>query len=212
MKAIIIGGTGATGKEVVKQLLNDERWESITALVRRPYFEAHPRLIEVVVDFENLADYAEYIQGDVAFSCLGTTLKDAGSKQAQWRVDHDYPMAFARIAKAQHVPSFVLLSSMGANPQSRIFYSRMKGALEKAMQELGFDRLIIFQPGGIDRPQSTRRGEKFMISVLKGLNRVGLLRGYAPISTKALAGAMIRACFRFKNGVKFVPLKEIKQL
>src|SRR5690606_25035212 len=120
MKAIIIGGTGATGREVVKQLLADERFNAVTAFVRRPYFDQHPKLTEIIVDFENLANYENDIRGDIAFSCLGTTLKDAGGKATQWRVDHDYQLAFAKIAKTNGVERFVLLSAFGANAQSGI--------------------------------------------------------------------------------------------
>src|SRR5690606_25267372 len=167
MNAIVIGGTGATGKELVAQLLEDARFDTVTVLVRRPYFDANPKLIEIVVDFEKLDHYRDKIRGRVAFSTLGTTLKDAGSKAAQWRVDHDYQLAFARIAKENGVESFVLLSALGANADSSFFYNKMKGALEQHMQQLDFGQLLILHPGGIERPNSNRTGEKVMMNVLK---------------------------------------------
>ena len=212
MKAIIIGGTGATGKEVVKQLLEDGRFDTVTALVRRPYFDPHPKLTEIVVDFENLANHADAIRGDIAFSCLGTTLKDAGSKDAQWRVDHDYQLEFARIAHANGVESFILLSAFGADAKSRIFYSRMKGTLEENLKQLDFQHLLILHPGGIERPDSTRTGEKTMIKILKAFNAIGLFTGYAPLHTTRLAKAMIASVFEFREKHKVVSLKEIKAL
>lgn len=209
MKAIIIGGTGATGKEVIKQLLEDNRFDSVIALVRRPYFETHPKLTEIVIDFENMADHRDAIHGDVAFSTLGTTLKDAGSKNAQWRVDHDYQLEFAQLAQANGVENFVLLSAFGADSNSRLFYNRMKGTLEQNIKSLNFERLLILHPGGIDRPNSTRSGEKTMMKVLRAFNSVGLFKGYAPVTTSRLASAMIASVFRFQEKYKVISLKEI---
>src|SRR5690606_4983984 len=186
MKAIVIGGTGATGKELVAQLLEDNRFDAVIVLVRRNFFSQQAKLTEIVVDFEKLSDYKAYIQGDVAFSCLGTTLKDAGDKDAQWRVDHDYQLEFASMAKASGVESFVLLSAFGANAKSSLFYNKMKGTLEENIGKLNFARLLILHPGGIERPGSDRKGEKAMMKFLKAFNAIGLFKGYEPISTKRL--------------------------
>lgn len=210
MKAVVIGGTGATGKELVAQLLEDPRFDAVTVLVRRLYFSQHPKLTEVVVDFEKLNSYSDMIRGDVAFSTLGTTLKDAGSKAAQWRVDHDYQLEFATIAKANAIESFVLMSAFGANANSSFFYNKMKGELEQHIKTLNFPQLVILHPGGIERPNSTRKGEKIMMKALKVFNALGLFRGYEPIPTNRLAKAMITSFFRFKEKCKVVSLKEIK--
>lgn len=212
MKAIVIGGTGATGKELVRQLLEDPRFDTVTALVRRPYFSPHPKLTEIVGDFEKLGDYRDRIQGDVAFSTLGTTLKDAGSKYAQWRVDHDYQLEFAALAKANGVESFVLMSAFGANADAAFFYNKMKGTLEQNIRKLEFSQLVILHPGGIERPDSTRTGEKIMMNVLKALNVIGLFKSYAPLPTDRLAKAMIASFFEFKEKHKIVSMKEISAL
>lgn len=212
MDAVVIGGTGATGRELVRALLRDERFKSVNVLVRRSYFDAHPKLKEVVVDFDRLEmeDYRKYIDADVAFSCLGTTLKDAGSKDEQWKVDHDYQLRFASVAKYHNVGSFVLLSSVGANPKSMFFYARMKGVLENNIRKLDFKQLLIIQPGGIDRPNTTRKGEKLMIGVIKAFNSMGLFKSYRPIGTDRLAQAMIDSFFKYRDEtVKVVSLKEI---
>lgn len=212
MKAIIIGGTGATGKELVKQLLEDSRFDEVTVLVRKSYFKQQPRLTEILVDFEKLSSYKELIHGDVAFSCLGTTLKDAGSKEAQWRVDHDYQLEFASIAKENGVESFILISAVGASANSFFFYNKMKGTLEQRIRELNIEQFVVLHPGGIERPNSTRKGEKFGIKLIKALNAVGILRGYAPITVNRLAKAMIASYFNFKFPFKIVSLREIKKL
>src|SRR5690606_12901973 len=105
---------------------------------------------------------------------------------------------FAKIAKTNGVERFVLLSAFGANAQSGIFYNRMKGTLEQNIKKLGFKQLLILHPGGIERPNSTRTGEKMMIKTLKVFNAMGLLKGYAPLPTTRLAKAMITSVFEFK--------------
>lgn len=211
-KALVIGGSGATGRELVSQLLQDERVEQVTVLVRRLFFDSHPKLYERVVDFEDLSTYREDIRGDVAFSCLGTTIKDAGSQDAQWRVDHDYSLEFARLAKENGVPSFVLLSAIGAHPDSRIFYSKMKGALEQQIALLGFSQLLIMQPAGIDRPNSDRLGEKIGIGISKVIQAFGILKAYAPISTDRLASAMICAYFEEEKPLRIYSVAELLAL
>src|SRR5690606_22722667 len=136
---------------------------AVIVLVRRNFFSQQAKLTEIVVDFEKLSDYKAYIQGDVAFSCLGTTLKDAGSKDAQWRVDHDYPLEFASIAKANGVGSFLLLSAFGANAKSFLLYNKMKGSLEENINKLNFTQLVSLHHGGIERPDSDRKDEKAII-------------------------------------------------
>lgn len=211
-KAIVIGATGATGTELVAQLLHDSRFDEVLVFVRRPFFGANAKLTEVVVDFDKLNDHAALIRGHVVFSCLGTTLKDAGGKDAQWRVDHDYQLDFAKIAKENGVDAFVLLSAIGADPESFFFYSKMKGTLEQNIRQLRFGKLIILQPGAIDRPGSTRRGEKIGIRLIKALNAVGLFKNYAPVTTSQLAKAMIASFFADRSEYKIVSLDEIGKL
>ncbi len=212
MKAVVIGGSGATGRELVRQLLDDSRFDEIVALVRRPYFPGHSKLNEIVVDFEKLSSHAALIQGDIAFSCLGTTLKDAGGKEAQWRVDHDYQLEFASIAKHNEVEGFVLLSALGADARSFLFYNKMKGTLENNIRKLDFKQFIILHPAGIERPGTLRKGEKFAIKLIKTLNAIGILKSYASIPANRLAKAMIASFFKFKTDYKIVTLKEIKSL
>lgn len=188
MKVVIIGGSGATGRELVLQLLADSRVGSIVVLVRKGFFLSHPKLREVIVDFDHLERYGQEIQGDIAFSTLGTTRKAAGGRQAQWRVDHDYQVKFAEIARANKMFTFVLLSAAQASEKSLFFYSRM----ERELSGLNFPKLIIIQPGPIDRPGSDRLGEKISLSIIRFLNRMGLLKEYQPITTIALAEVLIK--------------------
>ncbi|WP_454976694.1 NAD(P)H-binding protein, partial [Capnocytophaga bilenii] len=146
MKGLIIGATGATGKDLLAKLLEDDTYSEVHCFVRKPMSISHPKLHAHVVDFDTPEAWADLLHGDVAFSCLGTTLAVAGSKDAQWRVDYDYQYAFAEHCKNNGVSTFVLVSAAGAKAQSKLFYNRMKGALEEAVKKLNFPRLLIFQP------------------------------------------------------------------
>ena len=190
MKAIVIGATGATGKELVRALLSNPAYSHVIALVRRPHFSEHPKLVEQIVDFDDLAHYEPDVVPDVAFSCLGTTLKIAGSKDAQWKIDVDYSLAFARRMKQLGTQRFVLLSSMGANAASSFFYARMKGTLEEEIEALGFEHFVVLRPGSLIRPNSDRTGEKTAVRLLQWLNGMGLLRTYRPLPVRTVARAM----------------------
>ncbi|WDF67157.1 NAD(P)H-binding protein [Sphingobacterium oryzagri] len=208
MRALVIGATGATGKEVVKQLLVDDRFTEVVAFVRRKSFSPHPKLSEIQVDFEKLEAYAAHIYGDVAFSCLGTTLKDAGSKEAQWRVDHDYQLLFAQLCQEHEVRHFILLSAIGVDPNSAIFYNKMKGTLEMEVKALHFNQLSIVQPSLILRPGSNRMGEVIAGKVLGFFNSIGLFKRYAGTSTEKLAEVLIAETNTTQPGVRTLTAEE----
>ena len=191
MKAIIIGATGATGKDLVDLLLKDTAFDAISVFVRRPLTISDPMIETHIVDFENIDSWKSEIRGDVLFSCLGTTLKAAGSQEAQWKVDYDYQFNFAKAAHENGVPTLVLMSSMGADPRSSIFYMKMKGQLEEAVRLLGFRNVIIVRPPSLIRRGTDRFGEKVGVFVLKLLNKVGIMRSMAPMSTETVARAML---------------------
>ncbi|MDF7820622.1 NAD(P)H-binding protein [Runella sp. MFBS21] len=192
MKAVIIGATGATGKELLQLLMASKDVSEIVALVRKPLPIKHPKLNTIVVDFGKLSDWKKHISGDVAFSCLGTTLRAAGSQKAQYVVDYEYQYEFAKLAKDNHIPTFILISSSTANPKSLIFYSRMKGELEKSVEALGFKNVVVFRPGPLIRPETDRTGEKIGVTVISFLNKVGLFCKMAPLEVKDLATLMLR--------------------
>ena len=209
MKALIIGATGATGKDLVTQLLADDTYSEVHCFVRKPMSLTHPKLHAHVVDFETPEAWADLLHGDVAFSCLGTTLAMAGSKEAQWRVDYDYQYAFAQQCKANGVPTFVLVSAAGATAQSKLFYNRMKGQLEDAVKALEFTRLLIFQPSVLVRKGSDRKGEQFGLKMIVLLNKIGLFKRYRPMPTNVLAQRMRCEVATATEGVHTFILDEI---
>ena len=209
MKALIIGATGATGKDLLEQLLKDDTFESVEVFVRREVGCESPNLTVHVVNFDRMEEWKHLLSGDVLFSCLGTTLKAAGSKEAQWKVDYTYQFEAAKIARENGVSTYVLVSSIGASSKAKFFYTRMKGALDEDVSILGVPRCVILRPPSLIRKGSDRIGEKLGLAGLKALNTIGLLRAYRPLATEDLAAAMIRLAKGDEDGTHIVEAKDI---
>jgi uncharacterized protein YbjT (DUF2867 family) len=212
MKALIIGATGATGKDLLALLLNDPDYEEVLIFVRQHTGIIHPKLKEVLANFDKLEEVSDAIAGDVLFSCLGTTLKVAGSKDKQRHIDYEIPLKFAEIAKKKGVAELVLLSAYGASPQSKVFYSKIKGELEEKMKHLAFDKLIIFRPGLLLRKNTDRLGERISATVIQSLNSLGLIRKFRPLPTPILAEKLAKTPKVFSAGTHVLQLDEIFQV
>ena len=208
MKALLTGATGATGKDLVQALVRDARYTSVVLFVRRPNGVTHPKLSEVITDFDNLDAIAEHVHGDVWFSCLGTTLKMAGSKSKQWHIDYEIPLRFAQLAKRNGMPTAVLLSAYGAKATSGNFYSEIKGKLEEAIGNLTFGQYIIFRPGLLLRKDTDRAGERVASGVLNFFNTIGLLRQFKPMPT-VLAEKLAKAPHTLAAGKHIIELQKI---
>ena len=209
MKVLLIGATGATGTFVLKHLIEDVRIDEIVIFVRKTAKLKSDKVKEVLVDFDKLHDYKDLMRGDVAISCLGTTLKQAGSQEKQWIVDHDYQLEFAKITKENNVSHFILLSAMGVSETSKVFYNRMKGTLETAVKGLQFSRLDLVQPGMLIRPNTDRMGEKFAEKVLTFLNAIGIFKSYRPIKVEGLAWVIKELVFETDLGIFTIKLDAI---
>lgn len=202
MKAIILGATGAVGRDLVQELQQDDSVTELYLLVRRiPEGLSSPKLKIQVLDFDQPDQWPELPEADVLFSCLGTTLRDAGSQAAQYRVDYGYQYEVARRAAARGVPHYVLVSAWGAKASSRSFYTRMKGELEAAVQALPFRRISILRPPLLERKGSTRGGERLAAAVLRALNALGLLRALRPMPTSVVARCMHALARSQHNGI-----------
>jgi uncharacterized protein YbjT (DUF2867 family) len=209
MRAAIIGATGLVGSHLLRLLLDDERFSSVVALGRRSVGLDHPKLRDAVVDFRAPASFAALVTGDVLFSALGTTLRAAGSEAAQYEVDHDFQLRVAEAARRNGVPAFVLVSSAGASPRARIFYSRMKGELERDVEALGFPRLRILRPGLLDGARrEVRAGERWALRVLRPLAPV-LPAAARPVHVAVVARAAVRAALDPAPGCERVEARAI---
>jgi uncharacterized protein YbjT (DUF2867 family) len=209
MKALILGATGAIGKDLVEQLLQDETFDRVDIFVRREVKIPSAKLVTHVVDFDHPEQWADKLTGDVLFSTLGTTIKAAGSQEAQWMVDYTYQYNAAKSARENDVPTYVLVSSVGADSKSNIFYTKMKGALDDAVQQLGFPACFILQPPSLIRKGSDRFGEKVGVWALKAFNAIGLMRQYTPMPTEVVAAAMIRLAKSGRKGNEIIVSQDI---
>ena len=193
LKALVIGATGATGRELVNLLINDEEFDQVSIFVRKAPELDHEKLKTYLIDFNEIEKHKDLIKGDVLFSALGTTKKDAGGKKEQYLVDYTFQYEFARIAAINGVENYSLVSSVGANSKSSFFYPKIKGELEQAVKKLEFKKIDIFQPPMLIRqPDLMRAGEKSGIKVLNKLNKIGILKSQKPLAVVALAEKMLK--------------------
>lgn len=208
--AIVIGATGLVGTELVKLLLADNRFSTVKIFARRSAAVSHPKLQEHLINFEEPEKWSHLITGDVLFSALGTTLKTAGSKGAQYKIDHIYQFNVAKAAVQNGVPVYVLVSAAGANAHSRIFYSRMKGELERDIKQLPFEYIHIMQPGMLDGDRRENRPfEKIGLPLLKFLNKLGIAKSQKPVHAAIVAQAMINVSFKKEKKVNTYALLEV---
>jgi uncharacterized protein YbjT (DUF2867 family) len=212
--AVIAGASGLVGSECLRRLLQSSDYEQVIALVRRPLELADPKLRQITVMFGDLPQVTAFAGADV-FCALGTTMKQAGSHKAFRAVDFDAAHAIAKLAAAGGARQFVLVSSIGANAQSKTFYLRVKGELEEALKSLPFPALQIFHPSLLlgDR-QDARPGERVGAVVAKALDFafVGKLRKYSAIDVADLAAAMLTATRRAEPGVHSYEYEQIMAL
>ncbi|MDH6429256.1 MULTISPECIES: oxidoreductase [Paenibacillus] len=203
--ALVLGATGLVGKAVTEELLNREGWGEVRVLVRTPLALEHPKLKQIVVDWESLAEYSDSFEGvHSIFCCLGTTIKKAGSQENFERVDLDYPLAAAAIARDHGVKQFLVVSSMGADAKSRNFYSRTKGRAEEALSKIGFQGLHLFRPSLLlGHRKEFRLGERVAARLMKALEfvMVGKAAKYRAIPGVTVARAMVNIASADTHGL-----------
>ena len=192
MKALVIGSTGATGTELTKQLIEHEEFTEVRVFVRNVPKINHPKLNVHKVDFNEISSWSDQLTGDVLFLAMGTTLKTAGSKEAQYKVDVTYQYEVAKAAAKNNVSKLILVSSVGASSNSIFFYPKIKGKLEEMVKKLNFKSICILRPPVIDRGESMMRPtERKTIALIKRLNKFGLLVSQKPITSFFLARKMV---------------------
>ncbi len=194
--AVIAGASGLVGKQLMFKLLESPLYTRVVALVRKKMPLRHEKLMQLEIEYDRLQDYKYQIFGDDFFCCLGTTIKQAGSKEAFYKVDFSYCYELAKIASANRAHHFLLVSAVGADANSPIFYSKVKGELEEAVARLDFPHFEVFRPSFLmgNRLQ-TRLGEQVGIKLAKAISplMVGNLNKYRPIEASQVANAMVVA-------------------
>jgi uncharacterized protein YbjT (DUF2867 family) len=202
---LIIGATGLVGRCVLRQAMVDERFTRIVAPTRRrldaDVVSGTTRVENPVVDFESLPAEAEWWRADAAICTLGTTIKRTGSKEAFRRVDFEFTLAAARLAHHHGVRTFVLTSSVGADPRSFYFYLRTKGELEKALAACGFDSLTLVRPASLDGERAESRPmEKISLRLLRAIAPI-TPRRYRPVHAERVAKTLLDSAIEARPGV-----------
>lgn len=208
--ALIAGSTGLIGKQLLELLLDDSYYNKVIAVSRKPLDVQHPKLENVVVDFDSLNTHSNILKADDVFCCLGTTIRIAKTKEAFRKVDFDYPVGLANVTKNQGSEQYFLISALGADENSGVFYNRVKGEVEKAIQTVAFPSFHIFRPSLLlgDRTEE-RVGEGAATRFFKIFGFLIPLK-YKAIESAKVAKAMITLAKQNQTGFHIHESKELQ--
>ena len=209
--ALIAGATGLTGSHCLQLLLEDDNYSEVLVLSRKAVGVKHSKLQEHIIDFDRIYNYSELIKADDVFCCLGTTMKKAGSKEAFYKVDFTYVFQLADIAAKKGASGFFMVSAMGANKHSKIFYNKVKGEIEEAIKKFPFETIGIFRPSLLmgDRKEM-RIGEKIAQIIMPAISFL-LPEKYKPVNAHAVAKAMVSTALQNRKGIVVVESDEIQK-
>ncbi|MFT9596799.1 oxidoreductase [Mesobacillus sp.] len=213
--ALIAGATGLIGKELLQFLLSASEYDKVIAIVRRSIGIDHPKLDERMVDFDHLDQYSEIFAVDDVFCCLGTTIKKAKTKDAMWKIDVDYPVTIAKLASSKGARKFLLVSSMNADPDSPIFYSKMKGKLEEEIKQIPFETTAIFRPSLLlGERDEFRLGERAAAAIFTKMPFLfgGPFKKYKAIEGRTVASAMYQVAQKDTAGLNLYPSEKIQEI
>lgn len=203
--AIVLGSTGLVGSELVKLLTGSDFYGSVLLLNRRASGHNHPKLSERIIDFD--APVLDGVRGEDLYCAIGTTLRKAGSKAAQFTIDCEYPTTIARLLREQGTKQMLLVSSLGADASASNFYLRTKGTLEQNLIGMRFETTVILRPSLLlgDRGE-VRTGEAIAAAVMRVLSplMIGALRKYRGVDARKVAERMVTEAKRASAGVRII--------
>lgn len=214
-KAILYGASGLVGSYILDNLLNNANYQQVIIIVRKDLNIQHPKLKTLIGDFNTLSEVVKDIQVDEVFIALGTTQKKTPDKKLYYQIDHDYPILATKLAKENGAKAVFLVSALGANEKSSIFYSKMKGETERDIISLNLDHTYIFRPSMIlGNRKENRPAEKVFIDIFKFINPifVGGLSKYKGIEATDIAKAMVNSANALNEKVKILHWEEMTAL
>ncbi|CAM2067848.1 Oxidoreductase [Sulfidibacter corallicola] len=203
-RAVLLGASGLIGGYCLEHLLADPTYDRVVTPLRRHLDLEHPKLTQRIVSFDHLSANADCFHGDDLFCCLGTTMRQAGTREQFRHVDLHLPLECARLAHENGMRRCLVITALGADPDSRVFYNRVKGELEQALETLGFSHLSILRPSLLRGPRTqSRPGERLGEWVLAATSwlLVGPLRKYRAIHARVVAEALVAQAKREESGV-----------
>lgn len=199
--ALLAGGTGLIGSQLLSLLLESDRYSTVKVISRRPLDVKHYKLENLVIDFNKLMDYGEHFGAHDVFCCLGTTMKKAGSQEAFRKVDFDYSLEIARLTKAMGARQYMLVSALGANKNSAVYYNRIKGELESFVRSVGFETLHIFRPWLLTGPRKEQRMAEDALKIFYNIFGFIVPERYKAIDSMKVARAMLHYAASDRKGI-----------
>ena len=198
--AILAGATGLIGSKLLELLLNEDAYSRVVAVSRKKLTVSNTKLLNIVVDFDNLQNYSSLLKGEDVFCCLGTTIKEAGSKGAFRKVDYDYPVSLAKTTHQEGARQFLIVSALGANKNSSIFYNRVKGEVQEAVGKMEFEGLHIFQPSLLLGLRVRKRTGEYIGKAMMNTFDFFIPKKYKAIESVKVARAMLMIANRQQRG------------
>jgi uncharacterized protein YbjT (DUF2867 family) len=214
-KVIIVGASGLIGGHLLSILISSDDISEIKLLVRNKIGVVSPKVEEVVINFDEINQYSSIITGDIIYCCIGTTKSKTPDATNYRRIDLEYPLNLAKIGVENGVSQFHVISSLGANSESKNAYLKLKGELEKELKKLNIQSLHIYQPSFLDGNRKENRPlEKIMLPIWKLINPLllGPFENYRSIQASDVAKAMINQSKKELKGIFTYPSKQIKEL
>lgn len=209
--ALIAGSTGLIGKQLLELVLDDSHYVEVKAISRKPIAIANPKFKNIVLDSDGLEANADLLKADDVFCCLGTTIRNAGSKEVFRKIDFEYPLELARLTKMQGASQYLLITSLGSDKTSSVFYNKVKGEVEEAIDAVNFQTYHIFRPSLLMGPRSeSRSGEEAGKVFFKYFGFLVPLK-YKGIESIKVARAMLHFAKQTQNGNFIHESKELQQ-
>jgi uncharacterized protein YbjT (DUF2867 family) len=214
-KAILAGASGLIGSSLLTILLNEIAYAEVIVLVRKKTGIIHPKLTEIIVDFDKLDGIYKDINGHALFCCIGTTKNKTPDLADYFKIEHDYPVKLGHLAVKNGVKQYHYVSSIGANKNSKAYYTRFKGQTEYDLEQLDLPSLHIYRPSILSGDRKDYRPmEKFVNGLMSFINPllVGSLKKYRSIPAKTVAMAMYKQSIHSDEGVFIHASDQIKQI
>jgi uncharacterized protein YbjT (DUF2867 family) len=214
-KVILYGASGLVGSYILENLLNNSNYQEVVIVVRKDLKIHHPKLKTVIGDIHSLSGFVHGIAVDEIFIALGTTQKKTPDKNDYYEIDHDYPVLAAKLARENGAKAVFLVSAVGANSKSSVFYVRMKGETEEDIMNLNFKHTSIFRPSMILGNRGENRPLERVFKVIWKIISpvfVGNLNKYKGIEARDIANAMVNAANQLNEKIKVLHWKEMKAL
>ncbi len=209
--ALIAGSTGLIGSQLLQMLLDSDRYSQVVALTRQDLPLQHPKLTQLKIDFSKLGESLDDFAADDIYCCLGTTMAKAGSKENFYQVDFYYPLLLAKSGKQRGVKQYMLVSALGADKNSSIYYSQVKGDIEEAISQEHFSALHIFRPALLLGSRSEQRTGEDAAKIVYRIFGFLIPKKYKAIDSAKVARAMLHFASQEKKGIYIHESKDLQQ-